>query len=134
MAKKNQNIERDAHDGGVPMIPATEPRGEASGPEDAFGVGPKRGDYSKRLGGSDYNPHTVVPVEHMDEDGGITVQQVMVDQKALAEEIGDEPGLKGGVDTHTDKAAADAAGLQSVQPASSDSSSGSKSSGSGSSS
>ncbi len=118
MAKKNQEtIGRDAHDGGVPMIPATEPRSEPTGPEDALGLGPKRGDYSARLGGSDYNPHTVVAVEHVDDEGGVTVEQVMVPQKDLASEVGDEPGLKGGVDTHVDKAAAEAVGAGGDTPA-----------------
>lgn len=126
MAKTDKTIERDAHDGGVPMLPATEPRSEPTGPEDALGLGPKRGDYSNRLGGSDYNPHTVVAVEHVDDEGGVTVEQVSVDQKALAGEIGDEPGLKGGVDTHTDEAAAKASGnIKGASSSESGSSSGS---------
>ncbi len=115
MAKKKETIERDAHDGGVPMLPAGDPRSEPVGPEDALGLGPKRGDYSDRLGGSDYNPHTVVAVEHVDDEGGVTVEQVMVDQKSLAGEVGDEPGMKGGVDSHSDRAAAEKAGAQPVK-------------------
>lgn len=110
MAKKKETIERDVHDGGVPMLAASEPRGEAAGPEDALGLGPKRGDYSGRVGGADYNPHTVVAVEHDDGEGGVTVEQVAVAQKPLVDNVGDEVGLKGGVDTHTDRAAAESSG------------------------
>jgi hypothetical protein len=107
MAKNTKVIDRDPHDGGVPMLPATNPRDEPAGPEDALGLGPKRGDYTDRLGGSSYNPHTVVAVEHVDDEGGVEVEQVSVPQKELAANIGDEPGLKGGVDTHTDQLAAE---------------------------
>lgn len=104
MAKK-EYAERDVHDQGVPMLKSSDPRAESVGPEDALGLGPKRGDYTNRVGDSTYHPHTVVAVEGVDENGDPTVTQVNVPQKPLAEEIGDEVGLKGGVDTHSDQAA-----------------------------
>lgn len=70
----------DKTDLGVPMLPGSPD--EPVGPEDALGEGPKRGDYTGRLGGSSYNPH----------DG-------TVPQRPRAEDIGDVPGLKGGVET-----------------------------------
>ncbi len=69
----------DANDLGVPMLPG---KGEPVGPEDALGVGPKRGDYTERLGGSTYLPH-----------------EGSEPQKPRAAEIGDVEGRKGGVDT-----------------------------------
>jgi hypothetical protein len=71
---------RDAGDLGVPML-AGQPD-EPIGPEDALGAGPKRGDYSDRIGPATYHPHT-----------GTTPQRPNV------EDIGDAPSLKGGVDT-----------------------------------
>jgi len=70
----------DSHDLGVPMLPGSPD--EPVGPEDALGEGPKRGDYRERLGGSAYNPH------RGDEP-----------QKPHADNIGDDKGKKGGVDT-----------------------------------
>lgn len=86
----------DATDLGVTMLPGDP--AEPQGPEDALGVGPKRGDYRDRLGGSDYHPHTVeaIPAEEQ-KPGGPTVR--VVSQRPRAEEIGDAPRLKGGVDT-----------------------------------
>lgn len=110
MASKKNYLERDAHDGGVPMLESSDPRAETAGPEDALGLGPKRGDYTNRVGDSTYHPHTVVAVEGVDENGEPTVEQVSVPQKPLAEEIGDEVGLKGGVDTHSDQALGESLG------------------------
>jgi hypothetical protein len=45
----------DAGDLGVPMLPGKPD--EPVGPEDALGDGPKRGDYSDRIGPSNYHPH-----------------------------------------------------------------------------
>lgn len=70
----------DANDLGVPMLQGS--GSEPVGPEDALGEGPKRGDYSQRLGGSSYNPH----------DGSEP-------QKPRVADIGDAEGLKGGVET-----------------------------------
>lgn len=79
----------DATDLGVPMLPGD--GSEPVGPEDALGPGPKRGDYSQRLGDAYYRPHQVT----RNDDGEV----VVVDQAPLASEQGEEKGLKGGVDT-----------------------------------
>ncbi len=79
----------DPGDLGVPML-----AGDASepvGPEDALGEGPKRGDYSKRLGDANYSPHQTV----LDDNGEVRV----VDQAPLASKQGEAKGLKGGVET-----------------------------------
>lgn len=68
---------------GVPMLPGSDD--EPTGPEDALGLGPKRGDYTDRIGPSTYNPH-----------------QGATPQRERAENIGDVPGKKGGVDTTED--------------------------------
>ena len=46
---------RDAGDVGVPMLQGDP--SEPQGPEDALGEGPKRGDYTNRIGGPEYHPH-----------------------------------------------------------------------------
>lgn len=95
--KKTSNTETtrdDATDMGVPMLPGDP--SEPQGPEDALGPGPKRGDYSKRVGPSDYNPHQVVPVADA-KDGEATVE--VVSQRERAEERGEVAGVKGGVET-----------------------------------
>lgn len=79
----------DAADLGVPMLPGD--GSEPVGPEDALGPGPKRGDYSKRLGDAHYAPHEVV----RNDKGKV----VVVDQTPRASERGDEKGKKGGVET-----------------------------------
>jgi len=86
----------DALDAGVPML-AGDPS-ERQGPEDALGEGPKRGDYTDRIGPSGYNPHRSVPVENP-KPGEATAR--LVSQRPNAEDIGDAPGIKGGVDTQT---------------------------------
>lgn len=78
----------DATDLGVPMLQGD--GSEPVGPEDALGPGPKRGDYSKRLGDANYAPHEVTRT-----DEGVTV----VDQAPRASEQGEVKGVKGGVDT-----------------------------------
>lgn len=70
----------DATDLGVPMLPGDP--SEPQGPEDALGDGPKRGDYSERVGESNYHPHAGAEA-----------------QKPKAENRGDEKGRKGGVET-----------------------------------
>jgi hypothetical protein len=70
----------DANDLGVPMLPGDP--SEPVGPEDALGDGPKRGDYSGRVGDSGYQPHR----------GNET-------QRPKASEQGEEKGRKGGVET-----------------------------------
>jgi hypothetical protein len=84
----------DATDLGVPMLPG-DPK-ERQGPEDALGSGPKRGDYRNRIGSTAYQPHEIVPVEDA-KPGEATVR--VEAQRPRAEEIGDEKGKKGGVET-----------------------------------
>lgn len=84
----------DALDAGVPMLPGDP--SEPVGPEDALGPGPKRGDYSGRVGPADYQPHHSVPVDNP-EPGEPTAR--LVAQRPLAETRGDEKGRKGGVET-----------------------------------
>lgn len=83
----------DATDLGVPMLPGDP--SEPVGPEDALGPGPKRGDYSDRLGGS-YEPHQIVPVPDA-KPGEPTARAVA--QRPRASDQGDEKGEKGGVTT-----------------------------------
>lgn len=94
-AKENAKLEhaeggmttrQDAADLGVPMLPGDP--SEPVGPEDALGPGPKRGDYSERVGPVDYHPHQAVV-----EDGAYKMEA----QRPRAEERGDEAGKKGGV-------------------------------------
>ena len=75
---------RDDHaDLGVPMLAGSPD--EPQGPEDALGPGPKRGDYTDRIGGQDYHPHV----------GGVP-------QRPFAEERGDVEAKKGGVETEAE--------------------------------
>lgn len=93
---------RDGTDAGVPMM-----QGDASepvGPEDAFGEGQKRGDYSQRVGGSHAES---VPIKGggepvLDEDGNvvdISPRSKLVSQTERAGDQGEVPGEKGGVTT-----------------------------------
>ena len=84
----------DASDMGVPMLPGTGK--ERVGPEDALGAGPKRGDYSNRIGSANYHPHEVVKIEDA-APGEPNVQ--VVPQRPRTEDIGDAENIKGGVDT-----------------------------------
>ncbi len=84
----------DVTDLGVPMLPGDP--SERQGPEDALGDGPKRGDYTHRIGPSDYHPHQVVPRPNA-KPGEATVE--VVAQRDRANDIGDEKGKKGGVET-----------------------------------
>lgn len=105
----------DLHDLGVPMLQG-DPR-EPVGPEDALGVGEKRGDYRDRIVGQ---PHTAValegggepvyrnaktgdPAEAGDDDAVIVDYKptsTVVPQRPRADEIGNsDPLLKGGVTT-----------------------------------
>lgn len=86
----------DVLDLGVPML-AGDP-GEAVGPEDALGEGKKRGDYSNRIGGSGYHPHSVVAVPAEERKDGEPAVRVIT-QSHLAAEQGEEKGKKGGVTT-----------------------------------
>lgn len=104
----------DALDLGVDMLPGDP--GEAQGPEDAFGPGPKRGDYAERAPvgtfttvepNPDYNGPGVVG-----EDGGVeeipavrtVVQSSFTGKKGAGvsgriAQRGEVAGLKGGVET-----------------------------------
>lgn len=84
----------DATDLGVPMLPGD--ASERQGPEDALGLGPKRGDYRGRIGSSAYHPHEIVPVE--DAKPGEPNVRVQA-QRPRAEDIGEVKGKKGGVET-----------------------------------
>lgn len=75
----------DANDLGVPMLPGD--GSEPTGPEDALGVGPKRGDYSGRIGPENYHPHETVVTG----DG-----QRIEAQRPRVEDRGDDKGVKGG--------------------------------------
>lgn len=84
----------DATDLGVPMLPG-DPK-EPIGPEDALGVGPKRGDYSLRIGADNYQPHESIPVEDPGENEP-TVK--VVAQRERASNQGEQAREKGGVTT-----------------------------------
>lgn len=79
----------DALDAGVPMLPGQPD--EPIGPEDAFGRGPKRGDYSDRI---DSGPHLVTERIPDAKPGEPHTRLVNVSERAG--ERGDKPG-KGGV-------------------------------------
>ncbi len=87
----------DALDLGVPMLPGD--GSEPVGPEDALGVGPKRGDYTGRIGSGDYQPHEVrlgsVEAQLDPNQPSVVVEA----QRPRVEEIGEVAGKKGGVDT-----------------------------------
>lgn len=83
----------DALDAGVPMLPGSPD--EPVGPEDALGIGPKRGDYTGRVGPEGYQPHQSVPVPAKDrKPGGPTAR--LEAQRPRTADIGDEAGVKGG--------------------------------------
>lgn len=84
----------DALDAGVPMLPGDP--SEPQGPEDALGPGPKRGDYSGRVGPADYQPHRSEPIENA-KPGEANAR--LVAQRPLASEQGEVKGRKGGVET-----------------------------------
>ncbi len=111
-AKENQALEHsvegsttrdDNLDVGVPMLQGDP--SEPAGPEDALGEGPKRGDYTSRQDGADHyetvrNPRGGEPVR--DGDGNIVDLEplyVLRRQNERVNDIGEEPGKKGGVDT-----------------------------------
>lgn len=84
----------DATDMGVPMLPGSGK--EPVGPEDALGEGPKRGDYSQRIGSASYHPHEVVKIDGAKPN---EPQVAVVPQRPRALDIGDAEGIKGGVET-----------------------------------
>ncbi|MGI8542041.1 MAG: hypothetical protein ACR2MD_01010 [Aridibacter sp.] len=84
----------DVTDMGVPMLQGS--GSEPVGPEDALGVGAKRGDYTSRIGGNEYNPHEISP--NPDAEAGEPNVKVAA-QRPRAEDIGEVEGKKGGVET-----------------------------------
>jgi hypothetical protein len=86
----------DALDMGVPMLPGSPD--EPVGPEDALGEGPKRGDYSGRIGPSNYQPHEVRRASAEDVADPNKPSVVVQAQRPRVEEVGDAEG-KGGVST-----------------------------------
>lgn len=97
----------DILDQGVPMLQGASD--EPVGPEDAGGIGEKRGDYSGRMDGSE-GAHEAVRIDGgsgdagplvVNEDGGIDrAPHTRLDSQAeRALDRGDAEGLKGGVDT-----------------------------------
>ena len=96
----------DRTDAGVPMLPG-EAR-EPVGPEDALGVGPKRGDYRDRVPGNPHESRPIAgggePVYRDDDDGNAVVvdyapRSELVAQAPRTQDIGDAAGVKGGVQT-----------------------------------
>ncbi|MBA2439576.1 MAG: hypothetical protein H0V50_02750 [Thermoleophilaceae bacterium] len=88
----------DALDAGVPMLPGSPD--EPQGPEDALGIGSKRGDYTGRIGPDSYQPHQSVPIPASEQTaGGPTARLEAQAPRAL--DIGDEAGVKGGTQLAT---------------------------------
>ena len=85
----------DALDSGVPMLPGDP--SEPVGPEDALGVGPKRGDYRGVVGDRQFSRSVVNP-DHDPEDPE-SPRYVLEGQNSHVEDRGDAKGLKGGVET-----------------------------------
>lgn len=101
----------DKTDAGVPMLQGSP--AEPVGPEDALGVGDKRGDYRDRIPGHPHESRALAgggePVYREDDDGNQVVvdyqpRSELVAQAPRTEQIGDVEGKKGGV--QTDPAAA----------------------------
>lgn len=92
----------DKTDVGVPMLPGDP--SEPVGPEDALGVGPKRGDYRDRIRTNSHvesapNPNAGDPIKVDGETVDYEPASVMVNQQPRAEDIGEVAGEKGGVTT-----------------------------------
>lgn len=103
MAEKDKNLKHsrggvttrdDATDMGVPMLPGD--LAEPVGPEDALGPGPKRGDYTDRVGPVGYNPHQVVPKANA-KPGEPNVE--VIAQRERASDQGEVAKKKGGVNS-----------------------------------
>jgi hypothetical protein len=92
----DQTVERDALNMGVPMVEIDDPFDEPTGPEDALGEGVTRGDYSGRIGPSNYHPHTVVPGETREDGSTVPVVQY---QRDFVQQGETPAGTKGGVDS-----------------------------------
>lgn len=97
----------DGTDQGVPMLQGDP--SEPVGPEDAGGIGPKRGDYESRMIPSlqtheamrtDGASGAAGPIERNEDDGFDTASHTRLEPQApRAVDQGEEPGQKGGVDT-----------------------------------
>ncbi len=85
----------DALDSGVPML-AGDPS-EPTGPEDALGDGPKRGDYAEVVGDKQHY-HSVVNPDHDGSDPNVP-RYVLEHQNPFVANIGDKKGKKGGVNS-----------------------------------
>lgn len=101
----------DKTDAGVPMLQGSPT--EPVGPEDALGIGDKRGDYRDRVPGDPHESRPLAgagePVYREDDDGNQVIvdyapRSELVAQAPRTEQIGDVEGKKGGV--QTDPAAA----------------------------
>jgi len=91
----DMSVERDALNMGVPML-ESDVADEPTGPEDALGEGPTRGDYSDRVGPSTYHPHQVVPGEQREDGSYAPVVQA---QRDFVEQGQTPAGTKGGVNS-----------------------------------
>lgn len=87
----------DATDMGVPMLPGD--GSEPVGPEDALGAGPKRGDYTGRIGPENYQPHEMRVASDEDVADPNRPSVSVEAQRPRVADRGDEKGKKGGVDT-----------------------------------
>jgi hypothetical protein len=89
----------DALDSGAPMLPGSPD--EPVGPEDALGSGPKRGNYEGLIGTQRFQAS--VPNPNYDPEDPSSPRSVLVDQNPLVEQVGDDPGVKGGTKPLTDE-------------------------------
>jgi hypothetical protein len=93
----------DTHDLGVPMLQGSPE--EPTGPEDALGQGPKRGDYSERQDTTAHFESQAVPgggEPIRDDDGNVVdfaPSSGLVAQNPRVADVGEVPGEKGGVTT-----------------------------------
>lgn len=91
----------DRLDAGVPVLQGDP--SEPTGPEDALGEGPKRGDYSKRQDGTDhFESRPVAGGMIVDDDGNVVDYEPNVElvaQNPRVADVGEVKGAKGGVDT-----------------------------------
>lgn len=89
----------DALDSGVPMLAGD--ASEPSGPEDALGSGPKRGDYSQVIGNQEFYASVANP--NHDPSDPESPRTVLVHQNPLVEQRGDDKGVKGGTQPLSDE-------------------------------
>ncbi len=82
----------DALDSGVPMLPGDP--SEPTGPEDALGKGPKRGDYSEVIGNKQH--YHSVPNPDRDLSDATSPAYILEHQNPNVADVGDEKGVKGG--------------------------------------